>query len=104
MRRKSNFPSVSDKRPKLTHWDYSADGKKTLKQFAAAAADAKENTAPSSTGGGELGAAATATSTATPSSTTSAAPNAGMEARGDIRWGLMSLGVAVAGLVGGLMA
>ncbi|CAM1504611.1 Fc.00g022020.m01.CDS01 [Cosmosporella sp. VM-42] len=80
-----------------------SDGKKTLEQFAAAAADAEENTAPSSTGGGTLGSATTATSTGGASSTDTTKPNAGLQARGDIRWGLMSAGVALAGFVGGMM-
>ncbi|RSL46169.1 hypothetical protein CEP54_013981 [Fusarium duplospermum] len=93
-----------------------SSGQRTLAAYKKAAADVDETVEPSSTGGGELGPAAThssgssedSTSTgsaasSTASSTESAAPNAGIEARGEIRWGLMSLGVAMAGFFGGLM-
>ncbi|KAM5348199.1 hypothetical protein ACJ41O_008023 [Fusarium nematophilum] len=76
-------------------------GQRTLQRYKAAAADAASNVEPSSTGGGELESVASATST--PTSTESSAPNAGLEARGEIRWGLMSLGIAMAGFVGGMM-
>ncbi|KAI8723567.1 Phytocyanin domain-containing protein [Fusarium sp. LHS14.1] len=93
-----------------------SSGQRTLAAYKKAAADVDETVEPSSTGGGELGPAATASSgssegssstgsaaSSTASSTESAAPNAGIESRGEIRWGLMSLGVAMAGFVGGLM-
>ncbi|KAI8686954.1 hypothetical protein LRP88_13683 [Fusarium phalaenopsidis] len=93
-----------------------SSGQRTLAAYKKAAADVDETVEPKSTGGGELGPAATASSgssegststgsaaSGTASSTESAAPNAGMEARGEIRWGLMSLGVAMAGFFGGLM-
>ncbi|KAF7549913.1 hypothetical protein G7Z17_g6070 [Cylindrodendrum hubeiense] len=86
-------------------------GSKTVKKYAEAAADASDNVAPSSTGGGTLGEASTATASSTNSATSGAAAsatessgsNAGLEARGDIRWGLMSAGIAMAGLVAGFM-
>lgn len=85
-------------------------GDKTVEKFAAAAAKASDNVAPSSTGGGTLGDASTATASgsssatsAASSSTASAGSNAGLEARGEIRWGLMSAGLAMAGFVAGFM-
>lgn len=84
----------------------SANGQRTVEQYAQAAAAAAQNVAPSSTGGGSLGAAATAppsSASGAPSSTASTQPSAGIEARGDVRWGLLSLGMAVAGVFGGLL-
>ncbi|KAF6810640.1 extracellular serine-rich protein [Colletotrichum sojae] len=86
-----------------------ASGARTVEQYAKAAAAAAQNVAPSSTGGGSLGAAATAPpssasgSGSAPSASSSTAPSAGIEARGDVRWGLLSLGMAVAGVFGGLL-
>ncbi|KAF6828254.1 extracellular serine-rich protein [Colletotrichum plurivorum] len=88
-----------------------ASGARTIEQYAKAAAAAAQNVAPSSTGGGTLGAAATAppssasgsASGSAPSASSSTAPSAGIESRGDVRWGLLSLGVAVAGVFGGLL-
>ncbi|KAK7402776.1 hypothetical protein QQX98_011485 [Neonectria punicea] len=76
---------------------------RTLKKYAEAAAEADDNVTPSSTGGGTLGSAATATGTSAPSATESSDTNAGLEARGEIRWGLMSMGLAVAGFAGAMM-
>ena len=82
----------------------SSSTSKTIKKYAEAAAEADDNVTPSSTGGGTLGSAATGTSsTSAPSSTESSDANAGLEARGEIRWGLMSMGLAVAGFVGAMM-
>ncbi|TEA12183.1 putative GPI-anchored cupredoxin [Colletotrichum sidae] len=85
-----------------------SSGQRTIQQYADAAAKAENNVAPSATGGGSLGAAATgspssASGTASPSASSSTAPSAGIEARGDVRWGLLSFGMAVAGVVGGLL-
>ncbi|KAL9945863.1 hypothetical protein ACHAO5_004464 [Verticillium nonalfalfae] len=82
------------------------NNQRTLQAYSQAAANAQSNVAPSSTGGGSLGAAATAapssaSGSASPSS--SSAPSAGMEAHGEIRWGMLTMGVAVAGFIGGLM-
>ncbi|EXK92419.1 hypothetical protein FOQG_05573 [Fusarium oxysporum f. sp. raphani 54005] len=91
-------------------------GAKSFDNYAKAAADSKDSSAPKSTGGGKLGAAetgsasgsasGTATATATESGTAASASatqsgNAGIEARGQIQWGLMS--GAIAALFGGLM-
>ncbi|KAF4980780.1 hypothetical protein FZEAL_3294 [Fusarium zealandicum] len=96
-----------------------SSGQRTLERFTEDAADADNNIEPSSTGGGKIGPAAsgsasgsasasasassTSGSAAEASSSESAAPNAGLEARGDVRWGLMGLGLAMAGFFGGLM-
>ncbi|GKT85791.1 extracellular serine-rich protein [Colletotrichum tofieldiae] len=58
------------------------------------------------TGGGSLGSAATgspSSASGAPSASSSTQPSAGIEARGDVRWGLLSLGMAAAGVVGGLL-
>lgn len=93
----------------------STSGQKSFDNFAKAAEDSEDSVPPKSTGGGEI---ATATGTLAPSgtseptgtstessasSTESAGANAGLEARGEIRWGLMTAGMAMAGLFGGLM-
>ncbi|KAM0563501.1 hypothetical protein ACHAPJ_001222 [Fusarium lateritium] len=94
-------------------------GDKTFKAFAKAASDSNDSVPPQSTGGGKIGPAATSTgasstasseatssesgSAASATSSETSSPNAGLEARGEIRWGLMSMGVAMAGLFGGLM-
>ncbi|RBR14128.1 uncharacterized protein FIESC28_07885 [Fusarium coffeatum] len=86
-------------------------GNRTYENFAKAAEEADDSTAPRSTGGGEI---ATATGTWAPSGTASSTEtaasstetsdaNAGLEARGEIRWGLMAASMAMAGLFGGLM-
>ncbi|KAF9881412.1 hypothetical protein CkaCkLH20_00558 [Colletotrichum karsti] len=103
-----------------------SSGARTLEQYSAAAKKASQNVAPASTGGGTLGPAATGTPasssgsdgsspSATASGTSDASgsaaasassttrPNAGVETRGDVRWGLLSFGMAVAGVVGGLL-
>ncbi|OLN87592.1 putative GPI-anchored cupredoxin-like protein 2 [Colletotrichum chlorophyti] len=88
-----------------------SNGQRTVQQYAQAAANAQANVAPSATGGGTLGAAATAkpssasgsSSSSAPSSSSSTQPSAGIEARGDVRWGLLSAGVALAGFFGGLL-
>ncbi|KAL0944806.1 extracellular serine-rich protein [Colletotrichum truncatum] len=81
-----------------------ANGQRTIKAYAEAAAKAQQNVAPASTGGGTLGPAATGSpSSSAPSSSSTSQPSAGMEARGDVRWGLLSIGMAVAGVVGGLL-
>ncbi|KAK1593758.1 Cupredoxin [Colletotrichum navitas] len=94
-----------------------AGGKKTVEMYAKAAAEAKENVAPSSTSGGMMGPASAADapksggsgsaspsgSSGAPAASGSGMPSAGIEARGDVRWGLLSLGMAAAGLVGGLL-
>ncbi|KAM0235284.1 hypothetical protein ACHAP5_009811 [Fusarium lateritium] len=92
-------------------------GQRSFDAFAKAASDSDESKEPQSTGGGEIG-SATATGSASGGSATSATEtgtaasatatestgaNAGLEARGEIRWGLMSFGVAMAGVFGGLM-
>ncbi|KAK2034741.1 Cupredoxin [Colletotrichum zoysiae] len=91
---------------------------KTVEMFAAAAKDVKANVAPSSTSGGTLGPASASTSgtpasgSGAPASGSSGSPmssmssmptSAGVESRGDVRWGMLSLGMAAAGLVGGLL-
>ncbi|CCT64063.1 uncharacterized protein FFUJ_04756 [Fusarium fujikuroi IMI 58289] len=91
-------------------------GAKSFDNYAKAAADSEDSSAPKSTGGGTFGAAetgsasgsasGTATATATESGTAASASatesgNAGIEARGQIQWGLMS--GAIAALFGGLM-
>ncbi|KAG8667073.1 hypothetical protein FPOAC2_12220 [Fusarium poae] len=90
-------------------------GQRSYANFAKAAEDSDDSVAPRSTGGGEIATAtgtwapsgtaeATGTSTETSaSSTESSDANAGLEARGEIRWGLMTAGMAMAGLFGGLM-
>lgn len=95
-------------------------GQKTLEKYAAAAAKAPKNVAPASTGGGSLGPAATGTPSSTSgsggdgpaasasgsaaaSASSTSRPNAGVETRGSVRWGLLSFGVAVAGVLGGLL-
>ncbi|KAH6958535.1 hypothetical protein HG530_010150 [Fusarium avenaceum] len=93
-------------------------GQKSFDAFAKAAADSDDSKAPQSTGGGSIGSATathsasgtaatgstTATGTAASSTATeSTGANAGLEARGEIRWGLMTFGVAMAGVFGGLM-
>ena len=89
----------------------STSGNRTYENFAKAAEEADDSTAPRSTGGGEI---ATATGTWAPSGTASSTEtaasstetsdaNAGLEARGEIRWGLMAASMAMAGLFGGLM-
>ncbi|OHF02961.1 hypothetical protein CORC01_01719 [Colletotrichum orchidophilum] len=83
-----------------------ANGQRTIEKYAQAAAVAKSNVAPSKTGGGTLGSAATgspSSASSTPSASSSSQPSAGIEARGDVRWGLLSLGMAAAGVVGGLL-
>ncbi|KAJ4328538.1 hypothetical protein N0V84_001055 [Fusarium piperis] len=100
-----------------------SSGQRTLAAYRRAAANVDETVEPRSTIGGEIGPAATATSgssdgststgsatsgtasstSGTASSTETSTPNAGTEARGEIRWGLMSMGVAMAGFFGGLM-
>jgi plastocyanin len=92
-------------------------GQKSFDAFAKAASDSDGSKAPQSTGGGEIG-SATATGSASGGSATGTAAtgtaasatatestgaNAGLEARGEIRWGLMTFGVAMAGVFGGLM-
>jgi hypothetical protein len=93
----------------------STSGQRSYANFAKAAEDSDDSVAPRSTGGGEIATAtgtwapsgtaeATGTSTETSaSSTESSDANAGLEARGEIRWGLMTAGMAMAGLFGGLM-
>lgn len=76
---------------------------RTLEQYSEAAAEVEKTESPSQTGGGVLGKAATARPSTAPTSTESTIPSAGVESRGNIRWGLMSLSIAVAGFVGGLM-
>ncbi|QPC72848.1 hypothetical protein HYE68_003600 [Fusarium pseudograminearum] len=90
-------------------------GQRSFSNFAKAAEDSDDSVAPRSTGGGEIATATgtlaasgtsepTGTSTETgASSTESAGANAGLEARGEIRWGLMTAGMAMVGLFGGLM-
>ncbi|KAM0431859.1 hypothetical protein ACHAPT_005111 [Fusarium lateritium] len=93
-----------------------SNGQRTLAAYKKAAADTDESVEPKSTGGGDIGPAATASSgssegatstggaaSESASSTESSTPNAGIESRGEIRWGLMSFGVAMAGFFGGLM-
>ncbi|EXF77868.1 hypothetical protein CFIO01_04122 [Colletotrichum fioriniae PJ7] len=83
-----------------------ASGQRTIEQYARAAAAAQSNVAPSATGGGTLGSAATgspSSASSSPSASSSSQPSAGIEARGDVRWGLLSLGMAAAGVVGGLL-
>ncbi|KAH0425157.1 hypothetical protein CcaCcLH18_11176 [Colletotrichum camelliae] len=102
-----------------------SSGGKTVDAYKDAAAKAAKNVAPASTGGGTLGPAATGSPAASSSGagasasgTTAASgtaasgsasasrtssPSAGVEARGDVRWGLLSFGMAVAGVVGGLL-
>ncbi|WYZ44825.1 hypothetical protein EsH8_VIII_000141 [Colletotrichum jinshuiense] len=83
-----------------------ASGQRTIAQYAAAAAKAESNVAPSATGGGTLGSAATgspSSASGAPSASSSSQPSAGIEARGDVRWGLISFGMALAGVVGGLL-
>ncbi|KAH7144589.1 Cupredoxin [Dactylonectria estremocensis] len=115
-----------------------SSGSKTIANYAKAAAKVSDGEAPSKTGGGTLGKAASATASSSGSATasgsstgsaasatgsgsttasgsssgtttgsaasaTSSGSNAGLEARGDIRWGLMSVGLAMAGLVAGFM-
>ncbi|KAK2040421.1 Cupredoxin [Colletotrichum somersetense] len=118
---------IKDKSPK---WFYCATGNhcqsgmvgvinapkaKTIDMFKKTAAEAKANVAPSSTSGGKLGPASTSGtpssgsdapasgSSGAPMSSMSSMPSAGIESRGDVRWGLLSLGMAAAGLVGGLL-
>ncbi|RGP59708.1 extracellular serine-rich protein [Fusarium sporotrichioides] len=90
-------------------------GQRSYANFAKAAEDSDDSVAPRSTGGGEIATAtgtwapsgtseATGTSTETSASSTETSDaNAGLEARGEIRWGLMTAGMAMAGLFGGLM-
>ncbi|GKT59630.1 extracellular serine-rich protein [Colletotrichum tofieldiae] len=83
-----------------------SNGQRTIEQYAQAAAAAQANVAPSATGGGSLGSAATgspSSASGAPSASSSTQPSAGIEARGDVRWGLLSLGMAAAGVVGGLL-
>jgi hypothetical protein len=95
----------------------STSGQRSFDAFAKAASDSDDSKEPQSTGGGEIG-SATATGSASGGSATgttetgtaasatateSTGANAGLEARGEIRWGLMSFGVAMAGVFGGLM-
>jgi hypothetical protein len=96
----------------------STSGQKSFDAFAKAASDSDDSKAPQSTGGGSIG-SATATHSASGSAATgsttetgtaasatateSTGANAGLEARGEIRWGLMTFGVAMAGVFGGLM-
>ncbi|KAI8264470.1 hypothetical protein K4K56_005400 [Colletotrichum sp. SAR 10_98] len=100
-----------------------SSGGKTVDAYKEAAAKAAKNVAPASTGGGSLGPAATGSPSSSGGSGTSASasvsgtsaasgsaaasgtsrPSAGIEARGDVRWGLLSFGMAVAGVVGGLL-
>ncbi|EQB56238.1 hypothetical protein CGLO_03775 [Colletotrichum gloeosporioides Cg-14] len=101
-----------------------SSGGRTVDAYKEAAAKAEKNVAPASTGGGTLGPAATGSPSSSGGSGTSASgtsaasgtaasgsasasrtssPSAGIEARGDIRWGLLSFGMAVAGVVGGLL-
>ncbi|KAK2010241.1 Cupredoxin [Colletotrichum eremochloae] len=99
-----------------------AGGKKTVEMFAKAAAEAKENVAPASTSGGKIGPASSTGDSGSGSGSASGMPSggsmpsgmpmpsgssmpssAGIEARGDVRWGLLSLGMAAAGFVGGLL-
>ncbi|KAI8280733.1 hypothetical protein K4K59_008477 [Colletotrichum sp. SAR11_240] len=103
-----------------------SSGGKTVDAYKEAAAKAAKNVAPASTGGGSLGPAATGSpsssggsgASASASGTSAASgtaasgsasasrtssPSAGVEARGDVRWGLLSFGMAVAGVVGGLL-
>ncbi|KAM0271913.1 hypothetical protein ACHAQH_008915 [Verticillium albo-atrum] len=77
------------------------NNQRTIQAYSQAAANAESNVAPSATGGGTLGAAATAAPSSAPSSTN--APSAGVEAHGEIRWGMLTMGVAMAGFIGGLM-
>jgi plastocyanin len=76
-----------------------ASGARTLQQYSDAAKEAKENTEPSATGGGVLGAPQ-----ATPGAPSTSAPpeGAGPQTFGSVSWGLMSFGVALVGFVGGL--
>ncbi|KAF4342506.1 extracellular serine-rich [Fusarium beomiforme] len=89
-------------------------GAKSFDNFAKAAANADDSSAPKSTGGGTFGAAETGSASGTASGTASSTAsgtaasasatesgNAGIEARGEIRWGLMS--GAIAAIFGGLM-
>ncbi|GKT44364.1 putative GPI-anchored cupredoxin [Colletotrichum spaethianum] len=84
-----------------------ATGQRTVEAYAKAAAAAKANVAPASTGGGSLGPATStgspSSSSGAPSASSSSQPSAGIEARGDVRWGLLGLGMAAAGFVGGLL-
>ncbi|KAI9155108.1 putative GPI-anchored cupredoxin [Paramyrothecium foliicola] len=79
-----------------------ANGQRTLSQYAEAASAAEDNVAPEEVGGGVLGAPATTppSSAPTPSETPQ---SAGVSIRGDIRWGLMTFGVAMTGFIGGMM-
>ncbi|KAI8303381.1 hypothetical protein K4K61_007072 [Colletotrichum sp. SAR11_59] len=92
-----------------------SSGGKTVDAYKEAAAKAAKNVAPASTGGGSLGPAATgspsssggsgasASASGSASASRTSSPSAGVEARGDVRWGLLSFGMAVAGVVGGLL-
>ncbi|KAF3802579.1 putative GPI-anchored cupredoxin [Colletotrichum gloeosporioides] len=101
-----------------------SSGGRTVDAYKEAAAKAEKNVAPASTGGGTLGPAATGSPSSSGGSGTSASgtsavsgtaasgsasasrtssPSAGIEARGDVRLGLLSFGMAVAGVVGGLL-
>ncbi|KAM0330204.1 hypothetical protein ACHAQA_004378 [Verticillium albo-atrum] len=79
------------------------NNQRTIQAYSEAAANAQSNVAPDATGGGTLGAAATEAPTSAASASSTNEPSAGMEAHGDIRWGMLSMGVALAGFVGGLM-
>lgn len=78
-----------------------SSGGQTLDAYTAAAADAKAVGVPSNTGGGSFDQASTTPSGTAPASTASESnkPSAGVEARGDIRWGLMTAGIAMFGFV-----
>ncbi|KAF4459752.1 extracellular serine-rich [Fusarium albosuccineum] len=80
-------------------------GQRTLRNYARAAANADSNVEPSSTGGGVLGPAATGTSAPSDAASATSTPgaNGAISANGEIRWGLMSVGIAMAGFMGGLM-
>ncbi|KAK2001933.1 hypothetical protein LX36DRAFT_697918 [Colletotrichum falcatum] len=98
-----------------------AGNKKTIDMYATAAKAAEANVAPSSVSGGKLGPASASGTTGGSGSTTSGTPasgsdapmssmsgmpmsaSAGIEARGSVQWGLLSMGMAAAGLVGGLL-
>ncbi|KAJ0158752.1 putative GPI-anchored cupredoxin [Colletotrichum tanaceti] len=99
-----------------------SSGERTIEQYSQAAGAAQANVEPSATGGGTLGPAAsgspspspssgsgsgsssgTPSGSSTPSASSTTQPSAGIEARGNVRWGLLSLGIAAAGFFGGLL-
>ncbi|KAI9155756.1 putative GPI-anchored cupredoxin [Paramyrothecium foliicola] len=80
-------------------------GVETLDMYKDVAADANAVIIPSKTGGGSFEQATSAASSTPPAATTSETntPNAGAEVRGNVHWGLMSVGIAMVGYVSGLI-